>query len=136
VFYNAFNGFSFPLPFLKYHKIIDKHWSYDLGFPKMNLEYTFNQKHALKTYATIDGFNSNLVETVTVSNGIVERFNTRVLVAGLKYDYTIIDHLEVYLTSGYIIDSAINFRDKNADDLISVSGDNAIYLRAGVRFKI
>ena len=48
-FYNAFGGFSFPLPFVKYHKIIDEHWSYDLGFPKMNLEYTFNPKHAVKS---------------------------------------------------------------------------------------
>ena len=136
VFYNAFNGFAFPLPFVKYHKIIDAYWSYDLGFPKMNLEYTFNPKHAVKAYATIDGFNSNLIETVTITEGVIQKFNARVLVAGFKYDYTLIEHLELFFTSGYIFDSAINFRDNNADDLVQVKGDNAIYLRAGIRLKL
>ena len=135
-FYNAFNGFAFPLPFVKYHKIIDNHWSYDLGFPKLNLEYTFNPKHTLKAYATIDGFNSNLVESVTITNGIIEKFNVRVLVAGFKYDYTIRRHLEFYFASGYILNSTINFRDNNADDLVRLNGDNAIYLRTGIRLKI
>ena len=135
-FYNAFSGFAFPLPFIKYHKIIDEHWSYDLGFPKMNLEYTFNLKHAVKAYATIDGFNSNLIETVTITDGVIQKFNARVLVAGFKYDYTIREHLEFYFASGYIFDSTINFRDNNADDLVQIKGDNAIYLRAGIRLKI
>ena len=135
-YYNAFSGFAFPLPFVKYHKIIDEHWSYDLGFPKMNLEYTFNPKHAVKAYTTIDGFNSNLIETVTITDGVIQKFNARVLVAGFKYDYTIREHLEFYFASGYIFDSTINFRDNNADDLVQVKGDNAIYLRAGIRLKI
>ena len=136
VVYNAFNGFSFPLPFVRYHRIINEHWSYKLGFPKTNLEYTFNNKHSLESYASIDGFNSNLVETVTVTNGVVEKFNARVLVAGLRYNFKIRKHLELYLASGYIFTSTIRLRDNNADDLFEVNGDNAIYLRTGVRIKI
>jgi len=136
VYYNAFNGFSFPLPLIKYHKIISEHWSYDLGFPKMNLEYTFNEKHALKTYATIDGFNSNLIETVTITDGVIQKFNARVLVAGFKYDYTIREHLEFYFASGYIFDSTINFRDRNTDNLLEIDGNNSIYFRTGIKLKI
>lgn len=136
IFYNAFNGFSYPLPYLKYHKIINQKWSYDLGFPKMNLEYMVAPKHALKAYATIDGFNSNLIETLAITEGNVERFNARVVVAGLKYDYTIREHVEWYFATGYIFDSAINLRDRNAESLIKINSENAIYLRTGIRIKI
>lgn len=136
IYYNAFNGFSFPLPFIKYHKIITRHWSYDLGFPRINLEYKFNNKHAVKAYTTIDGFNSNLVEAITITNGVVEKFNATVLVAGLKYDFIIKKHLEYYLATGYILNNEINFRDNNAENLFKIKGNNAIYLRTGIRIKI
>ncbi len=136
VAYSSFRGVPFPLPIIKYHKIINKHWSYDLGVPKINLEYTFNKKHAIKVFAAFDGFNSVLQKNITIDNELVEKINVTILLAGLKYDYTIIDHLEWYASIGYIFDSTIKLKNNTRDDILQLQNQNNLYLRTGIKLKI
>lgn len=134
--YSAYRGVSFPLPIIKYHKIINERWSYDVGVPKMNLEYTFNEKHAIKVYAAFDGFSSEMQKTIEVLNSTVEKVNVTILLAGLKYDYTFMKNIEWYATAGYIFDSTIKLKTGNRDTVIKLVNENNLYLRTGIRIKI
>jgi hypothetical protein len=136
VVYSALRGVRFPLPVLKYHRIIDEHWSYDLGIPKMNLEYTFNEKNALKVFTSFEGFNSELQRNIIVSNEVIDKVKVTILLTGLKYDYTIINHLEWYASAGYIFDSTIKLKDTNRKDVLQLTNQNSLYLRTGIRLKI
>lgn len=136
VVYSAFRGVPYPLPVVKYHRIINEHWSYDIGIPKMNLEYTFNTKHALKTYVAFDGFNSELQRNIVIANENVEKIQLRIILAGLKYDYTIADHFEWYASLGFIFDSTIRLKDDKRRDVLQLPSKNNLYLRTGFRIKL
>jgi len=135
--YSGNRGFPFPLPFISYYKKFSQKWSYNLGVPKTNLQFRYSDKHRIKLYTQLDGFTSNLQNGVAIDNNeIAQTINLSLIVGGLQYEYHIIDHLEFYIRTAYILSSNLELRDEDRDSITELDTSNSFYLRTGLRFKI
>ena len=85
----------------------------------------------------MDGFSANLQRGVLIEEGVIaERFRTRLIVGGLRYEYKLTDHLEFYFNGSYIIDNSSELRDNNQNTLFTIDEDSRFYVKTGIRFKI
>ncbi|MDY7394962.1 DUF6268 family outer membrane beta-barrel protein [Aureibaculum sp. 2210JD6-5] len=135
--YSSISSIRFPLPTINYFRKFKPNWSYNLGVPKTNLQYWFSEKNRLKLFAQLDGFNSRVNQSLT-SNGTLnsEQINMTLGLSGLQYEYYITKHLQLYARAAYIFHEKVNVRDNNWDKIYTLKGDNHLYLRTGIRFKI
>ena len=132
------NG-GFPiLPFISYFRKFHPKWSYNLGVPKTQLQYYISERSRLKLVARIDGFSTNLQNDLPISPGVepAERLRQRLILGGLRYEFKLTDHLEVYFNGSYVIDNSIELRDDSRDTLFDFEEDNSFYIKTGIRFKI
>lgn len=130
---------GFPvLPFISYYKKIHERWSYNLGVPKTQLQYHLSERSRLKLVTRIDGFSTNLQNGLVTGEGTekAQRFRQRLLLGGLRYEYKLSKHLEVYVNGSYIIDNSLELRDDSRETLFKFEEDNSFYLKTGVRLKI
>ncbi|WP_037374010.1 DUF6268 family outer membrane beta-barrel protein [Salinimicrobium xinjiangense] len=136
--YSTTSGFPFPLPVINYYREISPKWSYSAGVPKSNLKYSFNEKHHLQAFATLDGFFANIQENrLLPSNGkIAENISMTIVLAGLGYEYNFTKHLVYYLYAGHTLMNDIRLRDANKDDVYVINKVNTFYGRSGLKFKI
>lgn len=137
VSFAANRGFPFPLPFVAYYRKLSPKWSYNFGIPKSNVQYHITEKHRLKLFAQLDGFTSNLQRGVNLTNGeVAQSINTSLIVSGLQYEFHIIDHLEFYARAAYILNSNVELRNEDRDNIFSLNSSNILYLRTGIKLKI
>ncbi|WP_303275888.1 DUF6268 family outer membrane beta-barrel protein [Flavivirga aquimarina] len=135
--YSGNRGFSFPLPFISYYKKFHSKWSYNVGIPKLNLQYHAFSKHRFKLYAELDGFTANLQQGVLIDNSIIaESINMSLILSGLQYEFHITKNIQFYARASYIFSNSVNLRDKNKDNILELDKSNTQYLRTGIRFKI
>ncbi len=137
VSYSGNRGFPFPLPFINYYKKFHDKWSYNLGVPRMDLKYHFNEKHKIKLYSEIDGFTVNLQQGILIDNSTkAESINVSLILTGLQYEFQLTKYLRFYAKSAYIINDSFNFRDSSRDNIREFENSTKLYLRTGLRFKI
>ena len=130
-------GFPFPLPFISYYRKFHSKWSYNVGIPKLNVQYHASKEHRFKFYAGLDGFTSNIQRGISVNNGgVAESINMSLILGGLQYEYHITKHIQFYTRTSYILSSSVNLRDDDRDNIQELDSSNSLYLRTGVRFKI
>jgi len=135
--YSQNRGFPFPLPFLVYYKRFHRKWSYKIGIPSANLQYHLSEKHRLKFSAELDGFTSNLQKGIILDNGDdAEQINMSLILGGLQYEYIIVKHVEFFVRTSFIINSSVQLRDTNGDNLDELDDSNTLYIRTGIRLKI
>ncbi|MEP5341355.1 MAG: DUF6268 family outer membrane beta-barrel protein [Algibacter sp.] len=135
--YSGNRGFSFPLPFISYYRKFQPKWSYNIGIPKMNLQYHASSKHRFKLYAELDGFTANLQRGVFVDNSaLAESINMSLILSGLQYEFHITNNLQFFAKSSYILSNSVNLRNRDKDNIIEMDNSNSLYLRTGIRFKI
>lgn len=130
---------GFPLlPFISYYRKFHANWSYNVGVPKMNLQYHASEKHRIKLVARLDGFRANLQRGIAVGEDqeIASRFRQQLVVGGLRYEYKFTDHIEFYINSSYILSNSIELRDRSRNTLSEISEGNNAYIKTGIRFKI
>ena len=137
VSYSGNRGFVIPLPFISYYRKIHPKWSYNLGVPKTNLQYHINKIHRLKAYVELDGFTSNLQSGLFLDNGqVAESVNMSLVLGGIRYEYHITKHIQLYLRTAYILSNSVQLRDDDKDNILGLDDSNNLYLRTGIRFKI
>lgn len=136
--YSTTSGYPFPLPVVNYYREISPKWSYSAGVPKSNLKYSFNAKHHLQAFATLDGFYANVQEnrTLATTGQVAENISMTIVLGGIGYEYNFTKHLVYYLYAGHTLMNDIRLRDDNKDDVYIINDTNTFYGRSGLKFKI
>lgn len=134
--YNSTTGIPLPLPFISYFRRVNEQWSFNLGVPKTNVKYFFNEKNIVQTFVGIDGYFANVQDPIIINGNQAESISLSVVVAGLGYEYCFTDNLIWYTYTGYTLRMNNRLRDKNRDDVFTLDNVNSLYLRTGIKFKI
>lgn len=134
--YNSTTGIPLPLPFVSYFRRVNESWSYNLGVPKTNIKYFFNEKNIVQTFVGIDGYFANTQEVFTIDGKQADNISLSVILAGLGYEYNFTDNLVWYSYVGHTISMSNRLRDENREDVFKLDNVNAFYLRTGIKFKI
>ncbi|MGB5667605.1 MAG: DUF6268 family outer membrane beta-barrel protein [Maribacter sp.] len=137
VSYSENRGIPFPIPFISYFRKFRPDWSYNIGVPKSNIQYHLSEKSRFKFIAELDGFTANIQGGILVNeNEIAHKINMSIIVGGLRYEYHLRKHLELYVNFANIFYSNAKLRDGKNKNVISVNKENTFYLKTGLRFKI
>lgn len=134
--YNSTTGIPLPLPFISYYRRVNENWSFNLGVPKTNVKYFFNERNIVQTFVGIDGYFANIQDNIVLDGNQAENISLSVIIAGLGYEYCFTDHLIWYAYTGHTISMSNRLRDNNRDDIYRLDKVNAFYLRTGIKFKI
>lgn len=134
--YNTTTGLPFPLPFVSYFRQVDEKWSFNVGVPKSNLKYKFDQRSNLQAFATLDGYFANIQESMLVGDKVVDNISLSVAVGGLGYEYCFTKHIVAYSYIGYTFRLNNVLRNGNREEMFKLNDLNAFYLRTGLKFKI
>ena len=134
--YNTTAGLPFPLPFVSYYRRVNENWSFNIGVPKSNLKYFFDEKSMLQVFATLDGYFANIQQPLDVNGQLVDNISLSVAVAGFGYEYCFTKHLVAYTYLGYTFRLNNVLRNGNRDEIFGLNELNAFYLRSGIKFKI
>ncbi len=135
--YSTISSIRYPLPTINYYRKFKPNWSYNIGVPKTNLQYWFSEKNRLKLFAQIDGFNSIIDQGLF--DEVVQQpkqVSMTLGLSGFQYEYYITKHLQLYARAAYVFYEKVKMRDNNWDKIYTHNGDNHLYLRTGIRFKI
>jgi hypothetical protein len=134
--YNTIAGLPYPLPFISYFRQVNQKWSFNVGVPKSNLKYTFNQRSNLQAFASLDGYFANIQEPMLVGDKLVDNISLSVAVGGLGYEYCFTKHIVAYSYIGYTFRLNNVLRNGDRDEVFKLDDLNAFYLRTGLKFKI
>jgi len=134
--YNSTTGIPLPLPFVSYYRRLNDKWSYNLGVPKTNVKYFFNEKNIVQSFIGIDGYFANIQNPILIENTQADNISLSLIVAGLGYEYYITKHLIWYTYSGYTLIMNNRLRDNDREEVFKLDNVNAFYLRTGIKFKI
>ncbi|MEP5610992.1 MAG: DUF6268 family outer membrane beta-barrel protein [Cyclobacteriaceae bacterium] len=136
VAYSNTSGVVFPIPFISFYKKFHPKWSYNLGVPTTNLQFHASERFRLKLLGQLDGFTSNLQEELLVNEErLAERIRMNLLLVGLRYEYKLTDHVEMYLNTTHSIRSRIQLR-ANRRTILSFTKRKVLHFTGGVRLKI
>lgn len=137
VSYTGNGGFPYPLPFISYYKRFHPKWSYNLGIPRSNLQYHYSERSKFKFFAELDGFNSNIQDGLIVNQmAEAERINMSLIVSGLRYEFKMGKHWELFANPGYILSNRVRLQDDSQNTVLLLSNQSTFYLRTGIRFRI
>lgn len=140
--YSTTTGFPFPLPVAHYYKKFHPKWSYMLGVPKTNLKYHTNNRNVLQAFVTLDGFYANVQDnfdvtpTVNDNTALANSMSMTVVLAGIGYEYSITEHLGLYVYAGHTIRNDIRLRDVDRNDVYTINSVNTFYARGGLKFSV
>lgn len=140
--YSTTTGFPFPLPIVSYYRKWAENWSYTVGIPKTNMKYHFSENSELQAFVTLDGFFANIQRNIDTQPLIfndrpkAESISMTILLSGLGYQYSITDHLKLYIYGGHTLLNDIRLRDADREDLYTINETNTFYARSGIKFTI
>lgn len=134
--YNSTAGVPFPLPFVSYFRRVNEQWSFNLGVPKSNVKYFFNEKSIVQTFIGLDGYFANLQRPQNVNGKQVDNISLSVAVGGLGYEHYFTKHLVLYVYSGYTLRLNNVLRNEDRDEVFKLDDLNSFYLRTGLKFKL
>ncbi|WP_372530153.1 DUF6268 family outer membrane beta-barrel protein [Ekhidna sp.] len=136
MYYTTTSRFPAPFPFFSYYRKFHERWSYTVGAPSSNLKYYLGEKNRFQLYAEGDGFNAHIQNGVLVNDALfADRIRMFLILAGLRYEYSISKHFEAYLNLTRTVFSDVQLRD-GKDNVFVPNIDNAMLYRVGVRCKI
>ncbi len=137
VSFSGNRGIPFPLPFVSYYRKFHSKWSYNLGIPKMNLQYHYSDKSRFKASVELDGFTANLQNGILINNNeIAESVNMSLILGGLQYEYHFLNHYEFFVRTSYILSNSVKLRDTKRNNIMSLNNSNSTYFQTGIRLKI
>ncbi len=137
VSYSQNRGFPFPLPFISYYRKFAPKWSYNVGVPKTNLQYHYSDRHRIKLYTELDGFSSNIQETIQLDNNeTVGSINMSLILSGLQYEFHFLKHFQFFARASVILSNSVNLRNTDNETIGSLGNANRKYFRTGIRLKI
>lgn len=130
---------GFPvLPYISYYRKFHPKWSYNLGIPKMQLQYHLNERNRLKVIARVDAFRSNLQNDILIEPGSegADRLRQILVAGGLRYEYKFTKNIEFHINASYIAYNSIELRNSSRDALFDFEEDSRLYIKTGLRFKL
>ncbi|TQD37752.1 DUF6268 family outer membrane beta-barrel protein [Haloflavibacter putidus] len=136
--YTTTPGRNYPLPLINFFRKPNETWSYTIGVPKTLLRYTFNKKHHLQSFATLDNFFANIQDNVIIDNvsRVGENISMTNVALGLGYEFYFTKHLQYYLYAGHTVYNEYRIRNNDREDVYVIENDNTLYLRSGIKFKL
>ncbi|MEY8848499.1 DUF6268 family outer membrane beta-barrel protein [Psychroserpens sp. XS_ASV72] len=134
--YNTTVGIPIPLPFVSYYRKLSENWSFNVGVPKSNLKYFFNEKQMIQAFAGLDGYFAHLQRPQVVNGKQVDNISLSIVVGGLGYEYCFTKNLVLYTYTGYTFRLNNVLRNSDREDVFKLDDLNAFYLRTGIKFKI
>ncbi len=139
--YSTPGSLNFPLPIINYYQKFHPKWSFSLGTPKTNLKYNINKKNSIQAYALLDRFYANIQDNrvITLNTNeekIGENISSLTLISGLQYEYSITEHLLLYVNTGYTLTNDLRLRDQERNKVYTINNANSLYARGGIKFKI
>ena len=139
--YSTNQGRPFPLPVINYFRQFHPQWSYSIGTPKTNLKHSFNNKHSVQAYVSLDGFFSNLQNNRVVTNpdgttAVADNISMTQIISGLGYEFNFAKNFYFYAYAAYTLYNELRLRDENRDNVFNLNENNTGYFRTGVKYKI
>lgn len=134
--YNSTTGIPLPLPFVSYYRRVNENWSFNLGVPKTNVKYFFNEKNIVQTFVGIDGYFANMQDALEVNGNLADSVSLSVILAGIGYEHYFTKNLVWYGYTGYSLSMSNRLRNENRDEVYKLDNVNTFYLRTGIKFKI
>ncbi|GGW66019.1 hypothetical protein DFQ11_10368 [Winogradskyella epiphytica] len=134
--YNSTTGIPYPLPFVSYFRRLNDNWSYNLGVPKSNAKYFFNEENIVQAFVGLDGYFAHLQRPIIINGKQADHVSLSVAVGGLGYEHYFTKHLVLYVYSGYTFRLNNILRNEDKDEVYKLDDRNAFYLRTGLKFKL
>ena len=135
--YRGNGGIRYPLPFISYYRKFLPKWSFNVGIPKMDLEYHYSEKSRFKIIAELDGFNSNIQEGLIVNEDMeADRINMSLIFTGLRYEFHVGKHWELFAAPGYVISNRVKLKNDAQNTVLILNNESTFYFRTGLRLKI
>ncbi|OIQ19403.1 DUF6268 family outer membrane beta-barrel protein [Lacinutrix sp. MedPE-SW] len=134
--YNSTAGIPLPLPFVSYFRRVNKNWSFNLGVPKTNVKYFFDEKNIVQLYTSIDGYFANIQNPIFIDNKEADSISLSVVISGLGYEHYFTKHLVWYAYTGYTLSMNNRLRDSDREEVFKLDNVNTFYFRSGIKFKI
>ena len=135
--FNSTTGIPIPLPLFSYYKRFHPKWSYTLGIPKSSIRLHASSKQTLQFDLSLDGYFINIQDDIALANGeIGSRISLSALVANLRYQYKLTEHLSFYATFGRSLFLQGSLRDDARNDVFLLNNEASLFIRSGIRFSI
>lgn len=123
-------------PMINYVKKVSDKFSYGLGFPNTHAKYNFNEKNSLKSLIWVNGFYTNLGNSIFINSNIeAEKASYRAISLGLEYKYLLIKRMSLNLKGGYTIFNEYLLLDVNNNEVYNFNTASEPYFSIGLKFK-
>jgi hypothetical protein len=137
--YSTTPGRSFPLPMINYFRQFHPDWTYTLGVPKSNIRKYLNRSHkdAIQAFGTLDNFQGNIQENLTLPNTSIvgENVSMTIVLLGLGYEHFFTEHFLFYTYAAHSVHNEFRIRDNDRETAYVINNGNTFYFRGGFKFR-
>lgn len=135
--YTAISGKPRVLPFINYTKKVSPKFSFGVGFPNLFARYRMDDKNSLKTSLSMDGFYSNLSNSVAVDAfNEAEKALFRTVMLDVEYQYWMSDFWAITFKTGYSVYSIYELEDANNNTVYEFDATSKPYFSTGIKFNL
>ena len=135
--FNSASGLPFPLPLVSYRKRFHENWSFNIGVPKLNLEYHLTDKLSLELGALLDGYYVNAQNDILLPDDTIgSNISLSAVLGSLGFRYRIKDEVQFYGFFGHTLIQSGLLRDDKRKKVFVLNEDQNIYFRVGFRVGI
>ena len=137
--YAALSGRPSVFPFINFRQRINKHFSYELGFPNMSVKYNLNTKNSFKIGLKQQGFNINLSgNNGPVINGEeAQKFRSSNLLTDLEYSYKISNLFRLNTSIGYSLTNRYVLANEDRVSIFNFNVDKRrIFFNIGISYDL
>lgn len=135
--YTRLTGKPQVIPIIRYYKELNSKLSYAIGFPVSFLQYKINNEHEINLSARVNGFYSNLSNSISVqNNNIASGVSFRTGLIGLEYNYKMDKVWSVFFKTEYSFYNNYELVDGNGGQVYDYNMSSAPYFSSGVKLNI
>ena len=135
--YNTVFGEQRLLPLIGYMHMLNKNWSYSIGFPKTYIQYR-NTRNSWKMGVDINGFQANLSNPVGLYNTdfVATKAIFATVSAALEYNYKFTPNWITSFKVGYSFSNTYKLKDKNNNTVYNFDFGSRPYFSMGLKYNI
>ncbi len=135
--FNSASGLPIPLPLISYRRRFHRNWSFNVGVPRMNLEYHLNDQHSFEIGALLDGYFVNAQNDILLPDGAIgANISLSAVLGNFGYRYRVTEEISFYGFFGHTIIQSGLLRDDKRKNVFVLNEDQNIYFRVGFRVGI
>ncbi|OED40303.1 hypothetical protein AB832_03650 [Flavobacteriaceae bacterium (ex Bugula neritina AB1)] len=127
------------IPIINYENVINKQWSYKLGFPKTRLQYLVNNRNKLSATLEFDGLfanNSSTVafpETKYLTDTKIQYNNLNL---GIYNEYKIQPNWVTTFHLGYTLWNQLKILDQDFNEIHNFETNGSVFINMGLKFNL